>query len=66
MKKNSMFIRSIALLLTATVLFFAQGVYAEGGLPAFSEIAGHAMPSLGEALQRYPDTETENEDGSIT
>ena len=32
MKKNSMFIRSIALLLTATVLFFAQGVYAEGGL----------------------------------
>lgn len=66
MKKNSMFIRSIALLLTATVLFFAQGVYAEGGLPAFSEIAGHAMPSLGEALQWYPDTETENEDGSVT
>ena len=41
--------------------------FAEGGLlPSLSETVGIAMPSLGEALQRYPDSETENEDGSVT
>ncbi len=37
-----------------------------GLLPSLTETVGIGMPSLGEALQRYPDSETENEDGSVT
>ena len=39
---------------------------AEGGLlPSLTETVGIAMPSLGEALGRYPDEEVENGDGSV-
>ncbi len=36
-----------------------------GLLPSLTETVGVGMPSLGEALQRYPDSEVKNEDGSI-
>lgn len=55
----------ITMMVTA-LLFSAQAVYAESILPSLSEMIGVAMPSLGEALKKYPDSETENEDGSIT
>ncbi len=41
-------------------------VHTEGLLPSMLEVVGIAMPSLGESLGRYPDSEMENEDGSIT
>ena len=47
-------------------LAFSQAALAEGLLPPLEETIGRAMPSLGEALQRYPDSETQNEDGSET
>ena len=50
------------------ILYLCETVsaFAEGLLPSLSATVGIAMPSLGEALQRYPDSETENEDGSVT
>ena len=38
----------------------------KGILPPLEETIGRAMPSLGEVLQRYPDSETRHEDGSET
>ena len=66
MQRENVFRRISTLLLSFTVSLYACVVYAENILPAFSEGTGYAMPSLGEALQRYPDSETENDDGSIT
>ena len=48
------------------VLIAVLPVQAAGLLPSLTETVGIAMPSLGEALGRYPDEETENGDGSIT
>ena len=56
----------VALAITMAYIFGMASVFAEGLLPSLSETVGIAMPSLGEALQRYPDSETENEDGSVT
>ena len=55
----------IATVLIVEYIFGVATIYAEGLLPSLSETVGIAMPSLGEALQRYPDSETENEDGSV-
>ncbi len=63
MKKMTL-LKSLIILIA---LFFAvTATFAEGLLPSLSETVGVGMPSLGEALQRYPDSETENEDGSVT
>ena len=49
------------------MIFLPVSSTAEGGLlPSLTETVGIAMPSLGEALGRYPDEETDNEDGSIS
>ena len=66
MNKTKLIRRIIITVLAASMLAGATAACAEGGLPSFSEVAGYAMPSLGEALQRYPDSETSNEDGSVT
>ena len=58
--------RIIASILAVMLLFGTHGILAEGLLPSFTEVAGVPMPSLGEALQCWPDNETENEDGSVT
>lgn len=66
MKKRRM---TRMLIVTAIIVIYIFGVatiYAEGLLPSLSDTVGIAMPSLGEALQRYPDSETENDDGSVT
>lgn len=55
------------MIVTAVVMIFLFGISganAEGLLPSLSETVGVAMPSLGEALQRYPDTESKENDGS--
>ena len=55
------------MILFMVMIFLPVSSIAEGGLlPSLTETVGMAMPSLGEALGRYPDEETENEDGSIT
>ena len=54
------------IVITLVILFSISTVQAEGLLPSLTETVGIAMPSLGEALGRYPDSETENSDGSIT
>jgi len=41
-------------------------IHGEGILPPWTELEGIAMPSLSEALRRYPDSETKNGDGSTT
>lgn len=56
----------ICMILVAFLVLLFHLSFAEGLLPSLSETVGIAMPSLGEALQCYPDSETENEDGSIT
>lgn len=58
--------RIIITALSFLYLFGGTSIYAEGLLPSLSETVGIAMPSFGEALHRYPDSETENEDGSVT
>ncbi len=58
--------RLTGLLLIVVLSFSFVSAHAEGLLPSLSETVGIAMPSLGEALQRYPDSETENDDGSVT
>ena len=55
----------VALAITMAYIFGMVSAFAAGLLPSLSETVGIAMPSLGEALQRYPDSETENEDGSV-
>lgn len=59
-KKMAIVLLVIALLITS------QTVLADSILPSLSEMIGVAMPSIGEALKKYPDSEVENEDGSIT
>lgn len=58
--------KTVSCIIIAFVVLMMGSVQAEGLLPSLSETVGIAMPSLGEALQRYPDSETENEDGSVT
>ena len=58
--------KSISIVLVIALVLMIHFSFAEGLLPSLSETVGIAMPSLGEALQRYPDSETENEDGSVT
>ena len=58
---------SLIIIPLLVMTFLPVSSIAEGGLPpSLTETMGIAMPSLGEALQRYPDSETENEDGSVT
>ena len=60
-------VKQIIISMMVTVLLFsAQMVYADSILPSFSEMIGVSMPSFGEALKSYPDSVTENEDGSTT
>lgn len=58
--------RTIITMIVMALLFSVQAAYADSVLPSFSEMIGVSMPSLGEALKSYPDSVTENEDGSIT
>ena len=58
--------RIIASILAVMLLFSTHGILAEGLLPSFTEVAGVPIPSLGEALQCWPDSEIENEDGSVS
>ena len=58
---------SMIIIILFMMIILPTSSTAEGGLlPSLTETVGVAMPSLGEALGRYPDEETENEDGSIT
>lgn len=58
--------KKVSGILIVLVLLLISSVQAEGLLPSLSETVGISMPSLGDALQRYPDIEVEEEDGSIT
>lgn len=62
--------RNIALrcLLAGVVmgLLLCAPACAESILPPLDSVLGVPMPSLGEALRRYPDGETAGEDGSLT
>jgi hypothetical protein len=60
MKRNLMAI-ILALCLLGTSLAGAEGL-----LPSLTDTIGKPMPSLGEALGRYPDDEISNDDGSNT
>lgn len=60
MKRNLMAI-ILALCLIGTSLAGAEGL-----LPSLTDTIGKPMPSLGEALSRYPDNEISNADGSNT
>lgn len=65
--KRTYGIKQMAIILLLMVFLLSYLVaFADGILPSLSEAVGVAMPSLGEALQRYPDSETKNEDGSNT
>lgn len=66
MKKASATKRIIIVLSTIIFLLAMQTVQAEGVLPSLTEVEGIGLPSLGEALRRYPDNEMKNEDGSVT
>ena len=55
----------LALLSIVLSLALAVPASATGLLPSLSTTVGIAMPSLGEALHRYPDSETEKEDGCV-
>lgn len=58
--------KTICMIMIVVLVLVIHSSFAEGLLPSLSETVGIAMPSLGDALKRYPDSETENEDGSIT
>ena len=60
MKKNLMVI------ILALFLVGASLASAEGLLPSLTDTIGKPMPSLGEALGRYPDDEASNANGSNT
>ena len=66
MKRSGMIRRIIITLMIITFLSGSLGGVAEGSLPSLTENTGTAMPSIAEALQRDPDSETENADGSVT
>ena len=58
--------KKVISLLLITCLLCISCAGAEGLLPSLSETVDIGMPSLSEALNLYPDSEVENEDGSIT
>ena len=67
MRKRDKIRKIIVILITLTLLCAIQATNAEDGiLPSLTEAYGISMPSPGEALQIYPDSETKNEDGSVT
>ena len=66
MKKKTIIILMFFSLLMAVLLPAVSSAEEGGLLPSLTETVGVAMPSLGEALGRYPDEEIENGDGSIT
>ena len=65
MKRTSI-IRQIIILSMIIFLFVTQTVRADGVLPSLTEVEGIGLPSFGEAIRRYPDSEIKNEDGSVT
>ncbi len=54
---------AIAFCLMVFLLFFSFDSMAVGLLPSLTDTIGKPMPSLGKALGRYPDAETESADG---
>ena len=66
MKRSGMIRRIIITLMIITFLSGNLGGLAEGILPSLTQDTRTAMPSIGEALQRDPDSGTENADGSMT
>lgn len=58
--------KKICMIMIVVLVLVVHSSLAEGILPGLSETVGVGMPSLSEALLRYPVSETENEDGSIT
>lgn len=66
MKKRAIVCLIMILLLMTIFLPESLSFAEEGLLPTLAETVGISMPSLGEALGRYPDEEEENEDGSVT
>ena len=61
MKRKSFVLLAAMMLLTIGCFGSSAG---EGLLPTLTDIIGTAMPSFGEALQRYPDEAEEYPDGS--
>lgn len=66
MKRSGMIRRIIITLMIITFLSGNLGGLAEGILPSLKQDTRTATSSIGEALQRDPDSETENADGSVT
>ena len=58
--------RNLMAIILALCLLGASLAGAEGLLPSLTDTIGKPMPSLGEALSRYPDDEISNADGSNT
>lgn len=58
--------RNLMALILALCLFGTSLAGAEGLLPSLTDTIGKPMPSLGEALGRYPDEENPSADGSNT
>ena len=60
---NGRAVRKFTLLLTI-MLFAVTPTLGEGLLPALVDVYGVAMPSIGETLGRYADSETAEADGN--
>ncbi len=58
--------RNLMAMILALCLLGTSLAGAEGLLPSLTDTIGKAMPSLGEALSRYPDEEIPGADGSNT
>ena len=58
--------RNLMAMILALCLLGTSLAGAEGLLPSLTDTIGKPMPSLGEALGRYPDDEISNADGSNT
>ena len=58
--------RNLMALILALCLLGTSLAGADGLLPSLTDTIGKAMPSLGEALSRYPDEEIPGADGSNT
>lgn len=56
---------AFCIIVSFVVCFITLTVYSEGLLPSLTDVYGVPMPSLGEALNRYADSEEKQEDGSI-
>ena len=64
--KRKTVLNLIILSLLAMIFVPVNSSIAEGGLlPSLTETVGTAMPSLGEALERYPDSEEKNDNGDM-